>query len=129
MANYFSDRVVVFSEMGEFLYQLGVGQLPSPHGIAIYSDSVYVSCSGDDTISKFSLTEMCRVRRIGGEGSNNGQFKFPHQLTTDPIGRVFIPDTGNNRICTRGTRKVLTFSYSSNSYHKYLYYIFSKYSP
>ena len=99
VANYFSDRVVVFSEMGEFLYQLGVGQLPSPHGIAIYSDSVYVSCSGDDTISKFSLTEMCRVRRIGGEGSNNGQFKFPHQLTTDPIGRVFIPDTGNNRIC------------------------------
>ena len=41
---------------------------------------------------------MWRVRRIGGEGSDNEQFIYPHQLTTDPIGRVFIADTGNNRI-------------------------------
>ena len=32
-------------------------------------------------------------------GSNNGQFEFPSQLTTDPIGRVFIADTYNHRIC------------------------------
>ena len=24
---------------------------------------------------------------------------YPRQLTTDPIGRVFIADIGNNRIC------------------------------
>ena len=42
---------------------------------------------------------MCRVRRIGGRGSNNGQFNIPRQLTTDPIGRVFIPDYSNNIIC------------------------------
>ena len=42
---------------------------------------------------------MWRVRRIGGEGSDNGQFRYPRQLTTDPIGRVFIADTDNNRIC------------------------------
>ena len=27
------------------------------------------------------------------------EFDYPHQLTTDPIGRVFIADYGNNRIC------------------------------
>ena len=42
---------------------------------------------------------MCRVRTIGGEGSNNGQFNSPGPLTTDPIGRVFIADFGNDRIC------------------------------
>ena len=42
---------------------------------------------------------MCCVRRIGGRGSDNGQFNRPRQLTTDPIGRVFIVDTDNNRIC------------------------------
>ena len=42
---------------------------------------------------------MCLVRRIGGEGSDNGQFDFPCQLTTDPIGRVFIADNSNDRIC------------------------------
>ena len=42
---------------------------------------------------------MWRVRRIGGEGSDNEQFNFPRQLTTDSIGRVFIADSDNDRIC------------------------------
>ena len=98
IANDENDRVEVFSETGEYLYQLGVGQLFGPYGIAIHGDSVYVSC-WDHTVNKFSLTEMCCVRRIGSYGSNNGQFNYPKQLITDPIGRVFIADSGNNRIC------------------------------
>ena len=99
VANHLNDRVEIFSETGEFFHQLGVGQLSHPWGIAIHGDSVYVSCIGDHTVSKFSLTELCCVRRIGGKGSDNGQFNDPLQLTTDLIGRVFIVDTGNNRIC------------------------------
>ena len=99
VANYRNDSVDIFSETGEFLYQLGVGQLSQPCGIAIHGDSVYVGCWGDDNVSKFSLSELCRVRRIGGAGSNNGHFMYPRQLTTDLIGRVFIADTGNDRIC------------------------------
>ena len=99
VANHSNDRVEIFSETGEFLYQLGVGDLSQPYGIAIHGDNVYVSCDGDDTVSKFSLTEMCLVRRIGGEGTDNGQFNEPAQLTTDLIGRVFIADCDNDRIC------------------------------
>ena len=94
-----NDRVEIFSETGEFLNQLGIGQLSGPRGIATHGDSLYVSCVSDHTVSKFSLTEMCRVRRIGSKGSNNGQFSHPRQLTTDPIGLVFIADIGNDRIC------------------------------
>ena len=96
VANFTSRRIAIFSETGEFLNQLDV--LSLPHGIAIHGDSVYVNCS-DNSVSKFSLPEMYRVRNIGGWGSNNGQFKIPIQLTTDPIGRVYIADTLNNRIC------------------------------
>ena len=98
VTDFFKDRVEIFSETGEYLYQLGVRELSGPWGIAIHGNSVYVSCF-DDTISKFSLTEMCRVRWIGGRGSNNEQFYSPSQLTTDSIGRVFIADTDNQRIC------------------------------
>ena len=98
VANRINQRVEIFSESGEFLSQMGVGQLSEPYGIAIHGDSVYVSCE-DHTVSQFSLTKMCRVRRMGGRGSNNGRFNYPHQLTTDPIGRVFIADFFNNRIC------------------------------
>ena len=99
VANHDNCRVEVFSETGEFLYQLGVGQLTRPLSIAIHGDGVYVSCWNHHIVSKFSLTEMCLVRRIGGKGSNNGQFSYPFQLTTDTIGRVFIADYGNHRIC------------------------------
>ena len=99
VADFGYHKVEIFSETGEFLHQLGVGQLSRPYGIATHGDSVYVSCSGDHTVSKFSLTEMCLVRRIGSYGSDNGQFGAPRQLTTDPIGRVFIADTYNFRIC------------------------------
>ena len=99
IANQANNRVEIFSETGEFFHQLGVEQLSRPFGIATHGDSVYVSCYEDVTVSKFSLTELCLVSRIGGYGSDNGQFKRPRQLTTDPIGRVFIADSGNNRIC------------------------------
>ena len=101
VVNNENNRVEIFSETGEYIYQLGVGQLSEPYSIAIHGDSVYVSCWGNDTISKFSLTELCLVRRIGGYGSiqKNGQFTDLRQLTTDPIGRVFIADKCNNRIC------------------------------
>ena len=40
-----NDNVEVFSEMGEYLYQLGEGELYDPWGIAIHGDSLYVSCA------------------------------------------------------------------------------------
>ena len=99
IVNEFNHRVEIFTEAGEFLCQLGVGQLSRPYGIAIHGDSVYVSCWVDHTVNKFSINEMCRVRRIGGRGSNSGQLSYPLQLTTDYIGHVFIADYYNSRIC------------------------------
>ena len=99
VANYDNDRVEIFSETGEFISQLSVGQVSYPSGIVIHGDSLYVICEGSFTVSQFSLIEMCRVRRIGGKGSKNGQFNYPRQLTTDLIGRVFIADCNNDRIC------------------------------
>ena len=99
VANRTRGRVVIYSETGEFISLLGVGHLSNPCGIAIHGDSLYVSCWGDYTVNQFSLIEMCHVRRIGGKGSNNGQFNYPRQLTTDLIGCVFIADCSNDRIC------------------------------
>ena len=41
VANQLNDRVEIFSETGEFLNQLGVGQLSDPWGIATHGDSLY----------------------------------------------------------------------------------------
>ena len=103
VANCDNNRVEVFSETGEYLYQVGVGQLQSPHGIAIHGDNVYVSCY-NSTVSQFSLTDVSLVKKIGGRrGSNNGQFRSPCHLATNPISRVFVADSGNDRICIHDT--------------------------
>ena len=37
-----SDKIKIFSETGEYICQLGVGDLLEPYGIAIHGDNVYV---------------------------------------------------------------------------------------
>ena len=102
VVNSVNSRIEIFSETGENISQLGVGQLYHPWGITIDGDSVYVTCE-DDTVSKLCLTDMSHVKRIGSRGSGNGQFNCPSQLTTDHISRVFITDSCNSRICTHDT--------------------------
>ena len=101
VANYSNNRIEIFSETGEYLNQLG--ELIGPYGIAIHENSLFVSSFWRHTISKYSLTDFSLVKQIGGEGSNNGEFNDPRQLTTDPNGHVFIADSVNNRICVLDT--------------------------
>ena len=100
VANCINNRIEIFSETGEYLNQLG--ELIGPWGIAIHENSLFVS-SLRHTISKYSLTDFSLVKQIDGVGSNNGEFKHPRQLTTDPNGHVYIADTDNNRICVLDT--------------------------
>ena len=101
VANFGNHRIEIFSETGEYLNQLG--ELYCPWGIAIHENSLFVSSFLRHTISKYSLTDFSLVKQIGGEGSNNGEFKYPRQLTTDPNGHVYIADCHNHRICVLDT--------------------------
>ena len=103
VANSGNNRVDIFSETGEYLNRLGDGQLDTPWGITIHGNSVYVSSNLKHTVSKYSLTDFSFVKQIGGMGSNNGEFQFPRQLTTDPNGQVFVADCYNDRICVLDT--------------------------
>ena len=100
VANGGNHRIEIFSETGEYLNQL---ELHYPCGIAIHEKSLFVSSFIRHTISKYSLTDFSLVKEIGGLGSNNGEFKYPRQLTTDPNGHVYVADAYNNRICVLDT--------------------------
>ena len=97
VANFSNNRIEIFSETEEYLNQLG--ELHNPYGIAIHENSLFVSSYWSCKISKYSLTDFSFVKKIGGLGSNNGEFNDPRQLTTDPNGHVYISDTYNNRFC------------------------------
>ena len=103
VANCKNSRIEIFSETGEYLNQLGERELHNPWGIAIHENSLFVSNLLIHTISKYSLTDFSLVKQIGREGSNNGEFKYPRQLTTDPNGHVYVADAENHRICVLDT--------------------------
>ena len=77
VANCNNHRIEIFSEIGEYLNQLGGGELYYPWGIAIHENSLFVSSIWSETISKYSLTDFSLVKEIGRKGSNNGEFNNP----------------------------------------------------
>jgi len=88
---------------GEFYIPIGITVAPS--------GTVYVADSGNNRIQKFLLSNpcpagtsqiepgVCFVTKWGGsQGTGNAQFNHLFGVAVAPSGRVFVTDSGNNRI-------------------------------
>lgn len=101
-------RVQKFKADGTFLLawgdnEIGPGHfgghayMPGPLAVAIdHQDQVWVS-STNHYVHQFT-PEGRFVRRIGGEGSEPGQFKLPHGLAFDKQHHLYVADAKNSRI-------------------------------
>ncbi|HET9198356.1 MAG TPA: hypothetical protein VFN92_08900, partial [Solirubrobacterales bacterium] len=57
------------------------------------------------------------VRKVGTAGSGNGQFSSPRGIEVDSEGRVWVSDTGNNRLqrfSSKGAYQTQFGSYGPN---------------
>ena len=92
-------RVSVFSESGEFLNTFTHEHMKHPRGIAIHLNNVYITDYGVHRVFQFKIeSDMRLVARLGGEGSEDGKFNYPQQLTVSANGDVFVADYLNHRI-------------------------------
>ena len=87
VANNGNDRVDIFSETGEFISQLGDGQLFRPYGI-ILSDPKSRS------IRVFS-PEGNLIHTIGREGPQQGMLALPYGVAIAPNGRLVCMSSMN----------------------------------
>lgn len=100
-------RIQEFTPEGKFIRQFGTkgigkSELESPEGIAVDSKgNVWVANSNEelysDRIEEFTSTGEF-IRTVGGQGTGNGQFKHPTDLSVDSEGNVWVVDSFNNRI-------------------------------
>lgn len=61
------------------------------------SDNVYVTEQNNHRVQKF--TDERRLRfQPGSDGSDEGQFHWPHDIAVDGDGYIFVADSGNHRI-------------------------------
>ena len=68
-----------------------------PYGIAIDTEVVYVAEQSGHRIHKLT-TGGEFLGTFGVNGSGIGQFNYPHDVQISPDGKVYVVDTGNDRI-------------------------------
>jgi DNA-binding beta-propeller fold protein YncE len=103
-----NGRLLVFGSGGTLIAQVGrgagIGDLGLPRGVSVDGQGrvyvcdptaqgvhVYRAPSGD----KPSLED---IGFFGGEGIDDGKFNFPNGVATDAHGRIYVTDTGNDRV-------------------------------
>ena len=89
-------RVKVFSEDGDFLYDIGTSkevneQLSRPSGLAIDKSKNLIVCDSDGCRLQVFTLDGRHVTSI--EGRNNG-FQSPQFIAVSKDGRLFFTDTG-----------------------------------
>ncbi len=103
-----NGRVLVYAADGTLQAQIGrgasTGNLGLPRGLVITSkDQLLVADSTGQTIAVYGLLKAGERRlnyigSFGAEGAGDGQFEYPNGLAVDGRGRVYIADSGNDRL-------------------------------
>ena len=75
----------------------GYGSFRFPSAIAIQGNVLYVAEGGSHQVQKFTTSGEF-VSKFGSQGSGDGQLNQPRGLCVHKDGRVFVSDSGNNRV-------------------------------
>jgi sugar lactone lactonase YvrE len=88
--------------LGNFLGDIGAGQLTAPQGMTADATGVYVADPGNGRIVKFDANgnvlgtwTMPTYTVVAGGSTFNGRIE-PHDVAVDGSGRVFAPDAGTH---------------------------------
>jgi sugar lactone lactonase YvrE len=139
VTNGFQTRIT--GEYGRLILAGGfgtdAGEFKYPRGLAVHSNQLYVTDSGNHRVQVLDLTQLYEVGASGivsvttnaitntawtvyggtASGSAAGQFKQPFGVAVDPSGGVWVADSGNYRIqymATTGTPWVVYGSQGSD---------------
>ncbi len=96
------DVVYKFSPTGTLLAKFGShgtgnGQFDGAYGVAVRGTRLYVSEMDNNRISVLT-TSGAFVGSFGGAGTAHGRFRKPTALALDSQGRLYVTDTGNERV-------------------------------
>jgi len=99
-------RVLVYSDRGELLFQLGDGVQGTGPGQFGYTTDAVVDRAGNFYVAEYGENDRIQVftpggkwvREWGGHGYAPGEFLRPRALAIDDQDRIYVADSGNCRI-------------------------------
>ncbi len=114
-------RVLVYSESGELLFQIGDGVQGTTPGRFGYPTDVVIDRAGNFYVAEYGENDRIQVfspegkwlRQWGGHGYEPGEFLKPRALAIDEHDRLFVADSCNHRIQVFDTQGKLLNSWGS----------------
>jgi DNA-binding beta-propeller fold protein YncE len=99
-------RVLVYSETGELLFQIGDGVQGTTPGRFGYPTDVVIDQAGNFYVSEYGENDRIQVfspegkwiREWGGHGYEPGEFLRPRALAFDEHDQLYVADSCNHRI-------------------------------
>jgi DNA-binding beta-propeller fold protein YncE len=99
---YIADRdrgeILAFDQMDRFYRTYKADSDFKPTDVVVFSDRIYASDVGTESIVIFDRTSGEVVDSIGKTGEADGTFRFPTHLTIDDYGNLFVTDFLNFRV-------------------------------
>jgi DNA-binding beta-propeller fold protein YncE len=102
-----NGRLLAYGPDGLLIAQVGrgagIGSLGLPRGVSVDDGRVFVCDATAQGVFVFrppsaDTPRLEYVGFFGGAGIEDGKFSFPNGVATDARGRVYVTDTGNDRI-------------------------------
>ena len=114
-------RVLVYSESGELLFQIGDGVQGTTPGRFGYPTDVVIDRAGNFYVAEYGENDRIQVfspegkwlRQWGGHGYEPGEFIKPRALAIDEQDRLFVADSCIHRIQVFDTQGTLLNSWGS----------------
>ena len=102
VAEYRKHCITKLTTTGEFITRFhskgsGHDDLYYPNSLTINNNLVYVSEWNNVHVSIFN-TKGTFLHCFGKKGSGDGEFSYTYGITTDTFGKLYVSDSGNNRI-------------------------------
>ncbi|KAK4883797.1 hypothetical protein RN001_000068 [Aquatica leii] len=120
-----NDRVLILNPENGEQVSLLAGTLHKtpfqvPTGVAVFGDKIIVSDTGNHNV-KVYLTTGKLLFEFGTFGTDKSQFRTAEVVTCDPMGFIFVGDSGNGRIqiFTPDGRFVRKISHPENTAEKF----------
>jgi tripartite motif-containing protein 71 len=93
-----NNRIAVFDPFGNYARELSSGELSRPYGVEVGRDGVvYVANTYRDNLVAFDQNGML-LFKFGKTGNGIGEFNKPKDLKIFQGDKIYIADSGNNRI-------------------------------
>ena len=95
----FCKRMLVLDDKLQYFCDIGMGSYKCPTGLAVHKlIFLYVAEFIHGCVKKFKLSGGEFLLKIGSLGAGEGQFQNPRGLLSSQSGKLFVCDSGNDRI-------------------------------